>query len=40
MPMRPIIAVTPERTERWLEMLRGMLEEKTSILGSAELGGA
>jgi phage gpG-like protein len=40
MPMRPIIAVTPERTERWLEMLQGMLEEKTSILGSAELGGA
>lgn len=40
MPMRPIIAVTPDRTERWLEILQEMLEEKTSILGPGELGGA
>ncbi len=40
MPMRPIIALTPDRAERWLGILAEMLQEKASILGPAALGGA
>jgi hypothetical protein len=38
--MRPLIVVSPERREAWLEMLAQDLTEKTLLLGSNELGGS
>jgi phage gpG-like protein len=40
MPMRPLIVLTPDRSERWTELVRQALEEKTLLLGPKELGGS
>ncbi len=40
MPARPLIVLSGERSERWLEIIRSGVEEKGSILGAAELGGS
>lgn len=39
MPARPIIALSGERTERWLEIVRSGIAEKAVLLGMRELGG-
>ncbi len=38
MPARPIIVLSGERSERWVEIVRSRVEEKTLILGAKELG--
>jgi phage gpG-like protein len=38
MPARPIIVLSGTRAERWTEIVRRSLEEKTLLLGSKELG--
>jgi phage gpG-like protein len=38
MPARPIIVLSGTRGERWTEIVRRSLEEKTLLLGSKELG--
>jgi phage gpG-like protein len=40
MPARPLIVLSGERAERLLEIVRGGMEEKGSILGAAELSGS
>ena len=37
MPARPIIVVSGERTERWVEIVRSRIEEQTLLLGANEL---
>jgi len=39
MPARPIIVLSDARAERWAEIVRGAIEEKTLLLGAKELGG-
>jgi phage gpG-like protein len=39
MPMRPLIVLTPERSDQWTELIRQHLEEQTLLLGAQELGG-
>jgi len=39
MPARPIIVLSDARTERWTEIVRSAIEEKTALLGAKELGG-
>jgi phage gpG-like protein len=39
-PMRPLIVVSPERSDAWVEMFRQALEEKTLLLGTQELSSA
>jgi phage gpG-like protein len=39
MPARPIIVLSDARTERWVEIVRGRIEEKVALLGTKELGG-
>lgn len=38
MPMRPILVVTGERSDAWVEMFRQALEERITLLGRKELG--
>jgi phage gpG-like protein len=37
MPARPIIVLSGARSERWVEFVRGGIEEKTLVLGETEL---
>ncbi len=39
LPARPIIALTGDSTDRWLEFFRASIEGKTVLLGARELGG-
>jgi phage gpG-like protein len=39
MPMRPLIVLTGERAERWVEIVRRQLNEKTLLLGARQLTG-
>jgi phage gpG-like protein len=39
MPMRPLIVLTPDRSDQWTELLRQHLEENTPLLGTKQLGG-
>jgi phage gpG-like protein len=39
MPARPLIVLSGERTERWVEILRSAIEENAALLGPKELGG-
>jgi phage gpG-like protein len=39
MPARPIIVLSGTRAERWTEMVRSAIEEKTALLGVKELRG-
>ena len=38
MPMRPLIVLTPDRAERWTELVQEHLMESTPLLGARELG--
>lgn len=38
MPARPLIVLSGARVERWTEIVRRSLEEKTLLLGAKELG--
>ncbi len=38
MPARPIIVLSGARSERWVEMVRGGIEERALVLGTKELG--
>jgi hypothetical protein len=38
MPARPIIVLSGERSERWLEIVRSAIEEKATLLGKDQLG--
>jgi len=38
MPMRPLIVLTPDRVERWTELVQQALEKKTLLLGPKQLG--
>lgn len=38
LPMRPLIVVSGERSERWVEIVRQHMEGETALLGSKELG--
>jgi phage gpG-like protein len=40
MPMRPLIVLTPDRVERWTELVQQALEKKTLLLGPKQLGGS
>ena len=39
MPMRPLIVLTPARSDQWTELVRQHLEENTPLLGTRELSG-
>ena len=39
MPARPLIVLSDERAERWVEMVRSGIEEKFLLLTAKELGG-
>lgn len=39
MPARPLIVLSGERAERWVEMVRSGIEEKFLLLTAKELGG-
>lgn len=39
MAARPIIVLNDERTAKWTGFVRGVIEEKTALLGAKELGG-
>jgi len=39
MPARPIIVLSEERSQRWAEVVRTAIEDKTVLLGKQELGG-
>ena len=39
MPMRPLIVLTPARSDQWTELVRQHLEENTPLLGTKQLGG-
>ena len=39
MPARPLIVLSDERSQRWSELVRSAIEEKTALLGAKELGG-
>lgn len=39
LPMRPIIVLSGAREDRWVEIVRRQLEERTFLLGANELGG-
>ena len=38
MPARPIIVLSGARSERWVEIVRGGIEEKALVLGTRQLG--
>ena len=38
LPMRPLIVLTPARSDQWTELVRQHLEEKNPLLGARELG--
>jgi phage gpG-like protein len=38
MPARPIIVLSGERSERWLEIVQSAIEEKATLLGKDQLG--
>lgn len=38
MPARPIVVLSGARSERWMEIVRRGIEEKTLLLGAKELG--
>ena len=37
LPMRPLIVMTDGRAERWIEIVRAQIEEKSLLLGAQEL---
>jgi len=37
MPARPILVLSDERSQRWAELVRSAIEEKTRVLGAKEL---
>jgi len=39
LPMRPLIVLTPARSDQWTELVRQHLEENTPLLGTKQLGG-